>query len=87
MLEPENDSAVVAEVALVLVAMSKAVAEPREHEIKLRGPDGEVLGHRNVDASTDDEIEGIIAWVVGGDTGGLASLEQILVGIGVCAAK
>lgn len=65
-LEPDNDSSPIAEIALVLVAIGKAIAEPRKHKIKLRGPDGDGFGHWNVDASTKGEIERVVAGVRGG---------------------
>jgi hypothetical protein len=74
-LEPKNDSSPIAEIALVLVALSKTVAEPRQHKIKLCRPDGERFGHGNIDSSTDDEIEGIVARGCSGSATRLASLE------------
>ena len=40
-LEPENDASVVPEVALVVVASRKGIAEAGQHKIKLRWPDGD----------------------------------------------
>src|SRR5262249_16290533 len=85
--EPENNTRVVAEIALVLLSLGKGVTEPGEHKIKLRGPDGEVSVHRNVEASPNDKIPGIVARVVRGGAGGLASLKQVLIRIGMGAAK
>jgi hypothetical protein len=73
LLEPKNDSSPIAEIALVLVALSETVAEPRQHKIKLCGPDSDGFGHWNVDPTTYDEIEGIVARVRSGSARRLAS--------------
>lgn len=56
-LEAKNDSGLVTEIALVLIALSKGVPEPCPHIIELSRPDVEEIGRRNVDPSTNDEIE------------------------------
>ena len=73
-LEPEYDAGVVAEVALVVVALGKAIAKPRQHKIKLCRPDGDGFCHGNVDPSTYDEIERIVAGVCSRGASVLTSL-------------
>src|ERR1700739_133785 len=85
--ETDNDSGLIAEIALVLVAVRKTVAEARQHKIKLRRPNGKRFGHGNIDPTTDDKVERIVAGVGAADTGRLTSLDQILISIGVSAAK
>jgi hypothetical protein len=65
-LEPENDSSVVPEVALVVIATSKAIAEPSQHKIKLCRPNGDGFAQRDVDSSANNEIPSIVAWTRGG---------------------
>src|SRR5690242_9685122 len=60
-LEPEYDACVVAEVALVVIAARKGVAEPSQHEIKLCRPECDGFAQRDVDSSTNDEIKCIVA--------------------------
>ena len=74
-LEAKNDSGLVTEIALVLVALSKGVPEPCQHIIELCRPDGHGMGHRNVDPSTNDEIERIVAGVIGGGASGLTGFK------------
>ena len=74
-LEAQNDSGLVTEIALVLIALSKGVPEPCQHIIELCRPDGEGMGQRNVDPYTNDEIERIVAGVIGGAASGLTSFE------------
>jgi hypothetical protein len=65
-LEPENDTCVIPEVALVVVASGKAVSEPSENEIKLRRPDGDGFAQWDVNSSANNEIPSIIARSRGG---------------------
>jgi hypothetical protein len=60
-LEPENDSSVVPEVALVVVATTKAIAESSQHKIKLCRPNGDRFGQWDVDSSSNNEIPSIVA--------------------------
>jgi len=76
-LEPKYDAGVVAEVALVVVALGKAIAKPRQHKIKLCRPDGDGFCHGNVEPSTYDEIEGVVAGVLRSDAGRLTSLKEV----------
>ena len=80
-LEAENDTSVVPEVALVVIATRKGAAKPSQHEIKLCRSDGNGFAQGDIDSSTNDEIPRIIAWILGGHAGGLTSLLQILVGV------
>ena len=80
-LEAKNDASVVPEVALVVIAASKGVAKPSQHEIKLHRSDGNGFAQGDVESSANHEIPRIIAWIRGGHAGGLTSLEQILVAI------
>lgn len=74
-LEAKNDSGLITEITLVLVALSKGVPEPCQHKIELCRPDVEGMGDRNVDPSTNGEIERIVAGVIGGGASGLTGLE------------
>jgi hypothetical protein len=60
-LEPENDTSVVPEVALVVIATTKAIAESSQHKIKLCRPNGDGFAQRDVDSSANNEIPSIIA--------------------------
>jgi hypothetical protein len=51
----------VAEVALVVVAMGKVIAKAGQEVVELRWSDGDVFAYRNVDASANEEIKGIVA--------------------------
>ena len=73
-LEPKNESGLVAEVTLVLIARGKAVAETCKHIINLRWPNRDRFSYRDIDASTEDEVEGIIARVTRRRASGLANL-------------
>jgi len=90
-LETENDSALVTEVALVVIAFGKVVAESRQHKVKLRWSDGNGVGHGNIDSSADDEVESIVAWILCASARTtrqrLASREKTLVCIGVGATE
>ena len=66
-LETELYSSLVPEVALVVVPVGKVIAKPGQQVLELRWPDGDVLIHWNVDASTNEEIKGIIAGGLAGD--------------------
>jgi len=81
--EPKNKAAIVPEVALVLIAFREPVAETRQHIVKLNGPDGKPMFHWNIEASTNDKVEGIVARI--GDCGATqsTSFKQVLVGAGV----
>jgi len=86
-LKPKNHASSVAKIALVLVALSKVVAEPCQYKIKLCRPDGDGLGHGNIDPSTQNEIPRIIAGARSGSASELTSLGQIRVHIGMGSAK
>ena len=89
-LEPDHNTAVVAEVTLIVVALSKVVAEPSQYKIKLRRANSEVLSQGNIETSANHEIPGIVARVIrkGASTRIHANvMEQVVVGIGVGAAK
>jgi hypothetical protein len=60
-LEAELDTGLVPEVALVVVAMLKAISKARQQVSELRWSNGDVFPHRDVDASTDQEIKRIVA--------------------------
>jgi len=90
LLEPDHNAAVVAEVALVVVAVGKTVAEAGQHKIKLSRPDGNVFGQGDIEPTTNDEIPGIVTGVVGKVASARVHtkvVEQAIVGIGVRAAK
>ena len=61
-LEPENDAAIVPEVALVVISTSKRIAEACQHKIKFRRPDRDGFAQRDIDSPADDEIPSIVAW-------------------------
>jgi hypothetical protein len=87
LLEPENDATLVAEITLVLVAVCESIVKASEHEIELCRPDSNRFGHWNIDASTQDEGEGIIAWIRRTSARALASLCQICESIGMGTAE
>jgi hypothetical protein len=62
-LEAENDACVVPEVALVIIATRKGVAEPSQHEINLCRSDGNGFAQGDVDSPTNDEIKSVVARV------------------------
>jgi hypothetical protein len=53
-------SSLVPEVALVIVALREVIAEASQQVLKLRWPDGDLLSHRDVDASADEKIKRIV---------------------------
>ena len=59
-LKTELYSSLVPEVALVIVALREVIAEASQQALKLRWPEGDLLGHRDVDASADEEIKRIV---------------------------
>ena len=85
LLPVEHNAAAVAEVALVLIAPGKVIAEPSQYKIHLRRPDRKVSVHANIETPANGEIEGIVARGMRG--GGArtprvhASMEQIVVSI------
>jgi hypothetical protein len=80
---------VVPEVALVVVAMRKAIPKARQQVFELRWSNGDVFPHRDVDASTDQEIKRIVARgsASNGTTRDTASFVKIPVKITVRPAK
>ncbi len=60
--EPEKQTGLVAEVALVVVALGERVAKAGQQVVKLGWPKGDVFAQWNVDATADDEIKRIVAW-------------------------
>ena len=88
-LKTELYSSLVSEVALVIVALREVIAKASQQVLKLRWPDGDVLVHVNVDASTNEEIKGIIAGGLTGDqtARSRAGFVEISVKIAVSAAE
>jgi hypothetical protein len=86
-LEPERDTGLIPEVALIVVATCKAGAESGQHIIKLCGPNGNRFGEGNIDASADYEIKGVVAWRTREDAESSTSLNQIPVNVRVGSAK
>lgn|SRR5208283_349891 len=88
-LETELYSSLIPEVALVIVALREIIAKASQQVLKLRWPDGDVLVHGNVDASTNKEIKGIIAGGLAGDqtARSRAGRVEISVEIAVSAAE
>src|SRR5258706_4950706 len=60
-LKPKNDSGLVAEVALVVVAACEIIAETSQHIIDLCRSDRNVRTNLNVNSSANDEVKGIVA--------------------------
>ena len=60
-LEPENDTSVVPEVALVVIPLSEIIAEPGQHIIKLPRPNSDGFAQRDVNSSANDEVKSIVA--------------------------
>ena len=89
-LPPDHNTPVVAEVALVLIALGEVIAEASQYKIKLRRPDREVMAHGNIETPANHKIEGIIAR---GMRGGASTrvhanvMEQVVVRVRVGAAK
>ena len=86
-LEPENDARVVAEVALVVVASGKVVAEASQNKVNFRRPNGDGFGQGYVESSTNDEIKGIVARGMRADASSLASGKEIAVTVRMSTAK
>ena len=63
----ELNTGLVPKITLIVVAMRKVIAKAAQRIIKLCWTDSDVLAHRNVDASTDDEIKGVVARRLAGD--------------------
>lgn len=60
-LEPENDASVVSEVTLVVITLSKIIAEAGQYIINLRHPNGDGFAQRDVQSSANDEVKSIVA--------------------------
>jgi hypothetical protein len=45
---------------LLWLLLSEVIAEASQQALKLRWPEGDLLGHRDVDASADEEIKRIV---------------------------
>jgi hypothetical protein len=60
-LEPETYTGLVSEIALIVVATRKAVTEACQEVINLNRPNGDRFGKRNVKATANDKIKGVIA--------------------------
>jgi len=86
-LEPNNDSGLVSEIALILIACRKSVAETCKHEIKLCWSNRDRSRQRDIDASTNDEIERVVARVICRCASSLASLLKILICVGVSPSE
>jgi hypothetical protein len=88
-LEPDDNSSLVPEVALIVVATREGIAKAGQQVVKLHWSDGDVFVDRYVDASTNDEIKGIVARGLAGDdtASRTAVLVKIPVEIAVSAAE
>jgi hypothetical protein len=60
-LEPEANTGLVSEIALIVVATRKAVTEPCQKIVKLYRPNGDRFGKRNIKATANDEVKGVVA--------------------------
>lgn len=86
-LEPEDETGVITEIALVLITLCKVIAKPGKHIVELCRADGDRSAQRNIQTAPNDEIKRVIAGGERGDAGKLASLHQIRIRVGVRAAK
>jgi hypothetical protein len=66
-LEHEHHAGLVAEIALVIVAVREIIPKTSQEIIELCWPYRDVLGEFQVDASPDQEIKGIVAGRSGAD--------------------
>jgi hypothetical protein len=82
-LELENEPGLVSKVVLVVVARGDVVNEMRQKIIGFYGPDSQVPGDLDIDASTKHQIKGPIAGR--GENAPRAIVVDILVKIGMCA--
>ena len=90
LLEPQINTCIEPKVALVVVPTCKAGAKARQYVIKLPDPDGNGPGNPDIDASADDEIEGIVAGrfrVAHTGSQTIASGKKMSTCIGVSATK
>jgi hypothetical protein len=85
--ESEDNSAVVAKIALILIALSKIIAEAGQHKIKLRRPDRNVSANWDIKSATNDEIKSVVAWIARCTAGSLAGFEEVLISIGMRSTK
>jgi len=60
-LKAELNACLVSEVALIVVSMSESIAKASKQIIKFNRADRNLWGHRNIEASANNEIEGIVA--------------------------
>lgn len=88
-LEPENNSSLVPEIALVVVATREGIAKTGQQVVNFNWPDGDVFVDRYVDASADDEVKRIVAGRPAGDDTACrtAVLEKIPVEIAVSSPE
>jgi hypothetical protein len=88
-LETKLNSSLIAKVTLIIVSAGKRVSKAGEQVIKLHWPNRDLRGDGNVEASADDEIEGIVSrGFVGRETPGIqTAVIEIAVKISVCSAE
>ncbi len=85
--ESEDNTAVVAKIALILIALSETIAEAGQHKIKLRRPDRNVSADWDINSATNDEIKSVVAWIGRCAAGSLAGFEEVLIRIGMRSTK
>jgi hypothetical protein len=59
-LKTELYSSLVAELLRLFLPLREVIGEASQQVLKLRWPDGDLLSHRDVDASADEEIKRIV---------------------------
>jgi hypothetical protein len=60
-LKPELNACLISEIALIVVSVGEGVAKASKQIIKFNRADRNLWGQRNIEASTNNEIEGIVA--------------------------
>ena len=85
--ESKDNTAVVAKIALILIALSETIAEAGQHIINLHRPDRNVSADRNINSPTNDEIKSVVAWIGRCAAGSLAGFEEVLIRIGMRSTK
>jgi hypothetical protein len=85
--ESEDNTAVVAKITLILIALSEIIAEAGQHKIKLRGPDRNVSANWDIKSATNDEIKSVVAWIARCAASSLAGFEEVLIRIGMRPTK
>ena len=81
-LEPELNTGLVSEIALILIAFGESITKPGQHIIGLNWSDSPMVRNWNVQATADHEVPCVVAWVVHNAGGEPSAKVAIKAGVG-----